>query len=363
MKLLLKIFGGLAILAVVAGGLGFFLLNRAAFTPHRPHDETVIRFTIEPGMGRNRLNEELARLDLIGSPALANLAVRFNDWTQVQAGEYELSPSQSLEDMYRLFAAGDVAAARHRIAIREGDRMLNIADDFAPVAGLADGETLLAIWDDPDFVRPFIEEFWFLTDEILDPELFHPFEGYFRPLTYEFRDESYTVEDITRTLLEFTEADLDPLRDEIAASGWTVHELLSFAAIVEGETPHLDEMADISGVFHNRLEAGWRLQSDVGAQYIADERQVRVTGDMVSVDSPFNTYMIFGLPVGPVNSPSLLALQTSLSPADNDYFFFAGDLFNCIDGRTHFNKEYADHDAFVERYLRPGYRAGYPVCP
>lgn len=367
-------------------------VGAVAFVGYRAHQEVgaisvaanptsteIIRFRIESGMTRNQIVEELASLGLIDNLEAINNAERnlrlsdrlglshllggeVLDWSRIQAGEYELSPSQSLAEMVQMFVDGDVASARHRITIREGERMTGIAPDFAPVANMS-AEELLAIWDDPDFVRPFIDEFWFLTDEILNEELFHPFEGYFRPLTYEFMEEFYTVEEITRTLLEVTDRELTPLRAEIEASGYTVHEMLAFAAIIQWEAAVTDEMADIAGVFYNRLNIGMRLQSDVGAQYIAEERQVHVTYDMIFVESPFNTYTIYGLPVGAVSSPAMAAIEASLRPSSHDYIFFIGDLFNCIDGRTHFFTNFNDHLAFQARYLQPGYDAGHAVCP
>lgn len=363
MKKILTIFLIFIVLGLGATAFAAHYIYRFADIPFETENTETIRFQIEAGMGTNRINQELYEQGLIGNPLFANLNARVRNWTQVQAGEYELSPSMSLLQMYTMFENGETAPARYRLTIREGERMLNIADDFYQVAGFETGGELLAAWDDHNFVRPFIDEFWFLTDEILNEELFHPFEGYFRPLTYDFFRETYSLEEITRMLLEFTERELAPLREAIEKSNYTVHELLSFGAIIQWEAAVYDEMPDIAGVFYNRLRDGWRLQSDVGAQYIADERQVRVTGEMVSVDSPFNTYIHFGLPVGPVSSPSIQAIRAVLDPSVHEYFFFIGDLFNCIDGKTHFFTNYPDHRAFQQRYLMPGYEAGHAVCP
>jgi len=380
-----KFLGILAVLLVLGIGALAFIGYRATQQlealriPANPETTEIVRFTVEPGMARYQIIEELASLGLLFDSDAINTAernLRFSDrlgisdllgwevldWSRIQAGEYELSAAMTLEEMFHKFATGDVAPPRHWITIREGERMTGIANDFAALAHMTP-EELLAVWDDRDFVRPFIEEFWFLTDEILDEEIFHPFEGYFRPLTYEFMEEFYSVEDITRALLEVTDRELSPLRAQIETSDYTVHELLSFAAIIQWEAAVLDEMPDIAGVFYNRLAIGMRLQSDVGAQYIAEERQVHVTYDMIHVDSPFNTYMIYGLPIGPVSSPAMAAITAALSPSVHGYYFFIGDLFQCIDGRTHFFTNFQDHLAFQARYLQPGYDAGHAVCP
>jgi len=383
MKVFLKIIGLLVAVGIVAAGfVGHNVhqtITEVLTVPANEASTEFVRFRIDPGMTRNQIIEELASLGLIANAARVNEADRNQrignrlgigyflgwealDWSRVQAGEYELSPSLSLSEMVQMFVNGDIASARHRITIREGERMTGIANDFAPVAGLS-AEELLATWDDPEFVRPFIDEFWFLTDEILNEELFHPFEGYFRPLTYEFMEEFYTVEDITRTLLNETNREFDAIRQDIETSGYTVQELLAFAAIIQWEAANTEEMNDIAGVFYNRLRDGWRLQSDVGAQYIAEERQVHVTFDMIGVQSGFNTYMIYGLPIGAVSSPSMPAILAALNPTAHGYFFFIGDLFQCIDGKTHFFTNYPDHLAFQQRYLQPGYDAGHAVCP
>ena len=356
-----KIMIGIIITIVIVSGMFALFIYRTGFVPIDSNDETAVRYRIETGMTPRMITQELEDVGLIRNAMMANIIIRLNGWSTVQAGEYELSQALTLEEMFQKFESGDVAEARHRVTIPEGARLSFIAEVLAPVVGM-DAEALLERWNDPELLQILIEDYWFLTEEILNKDLYYALEGYFYPLTYEFRDELYDVEEVTRELLDVTEQRLEILRESIETSEFTVHELLTFAAIIEGETQDNSEMANVSGVFHNRLAINMMLQTDVTVQYIADERNVRVDNEMLRIESPFNTYQNFGLPPGPVNSPSVHAIEAAMYPATHEYYFFISDMFNCVDGGKHYFTNFNDHLEFFNNYLLPSYEAGESVC-
>ena len=96
---------GLILLAMIAvGGYGYYLYD-STLKPVDSQDETVMNYKIEPGTTTKRVNQQLAELGLIKHPKMADLIVRLNDWSHIQAGEYALSPSLTLEEMYQKFEA------------------------------------------------------------------------------------------------------------------------------------------------------------------------------------------------------------------------------------------------------------------
>ena len=101
----------------------------------------------------------------------------------------------------------------------------------------------------------------------------------------------------------------------------TLNELMTMASIVEGETRHHFEKPIIAGVYYNRLKKRMRLEADPTIQYIIDDGPRRLLYEDLKINSPYNTYLNFGLPPGPVNSPSRESILSALYPAKHNYLF------------------------------------------
>ena len=354
--------GVLAIVIIGSGALGYTTVQDT-LKPVDETDKTTIVYELKPGSTPSSVLAELKELDLIKNVAAANLIVKQNDWSHIQAGKYELSRSLTLEEIFVKFESGEVAAPNTvKVTVPEGAILVEVAPQFADIVNLSEDEFLEAI-NNEVFLTSLIEKYWFLTDELLNEELNYPLEGYIYPATYSFlADKTYTVETLVHTLLDVTAEKIAPLKEALEASSLTIHEVFALASLVEAETPNTEEMPMVAGVFANRLDQKMKLQSDTTIQYVLDDRVVHVTGEMLTLESPYNTYYVSGLPVGAVGSPSFNALSAVLDPAKHEYIFFIGDLYECIDGKTHFFKTYDEHLDFYEKNLRPSYEAGYNVC-
>ena len=176
-------------------------------------------------------------------------------------------------------------------------------------------------------------------------------EGYLSPNTYEVYT-SATDEDIIRKLLSQTEAAFPAEYQERAAEmGFTMDQILTLASLVEKEAKESD-FARVSAVFHNRLKAKMKLQSDVTIHYITGVRKMALAESDLQVKSPYNTYVVDGLPVGPVCNPSPKAIQAALYPdemltAENYLFFCAKEPES---GELYFSKTLAEHERAVAVY-------------
>lgn len=173
-------------------------------------------------------------------------------------------------------------------------------------------------------------------------------EGYLFPGVYDFYEKSSAEEVINKLVSEFNNFISDSLKEQSKKLGYSVHELITLASIVEGETNKIDEMPIVAGVYLNRLRIGMKLQADPTVQYIIDGKWKRLTFNDLRINSPYNTYLYAGLPPGPINSPGKNAILASFYPAKHDYLFFVADT----KGGHNFAKTYSEHLRYVAEYRR-----------
>jgi len=286
--------------------------------------------------------------------------VRFNGWGTIQVGEYEVYAGMSLEEMFKLFEGPDgdyvdVCELNTCVIIPEGwelDQIARLMANHDDINVDISRRRLLELWANEEFLAELIEEFWFLTDEILHPDILFPLEGYFYPIRHEIPLDVEDAREMTRVMLRMSERMFARYRNQVEEHDWTMHEILTFASIVQGEAANVSEMAGISGVFHNRYDINYPFRSCVTVHYFyPGERQMHVTIPMSQTPSPFNTYILAGLPPGPINSPQRAAIDATLEPVEHDYFFFIGDIYNCVDGGTMFSRTLDEHNQLVARYI------------
>lgn len=175
-------------------------------------------------------------------------------------------------------------------------------------------------------------------------------EGYLFPATYTFEPNT-TAEDHIRTLVDETFRRLDAAGVAEADR----HTVLTKASLIQREARLADDFYRVSRVIENRLAEGWRLEFDSATQYGAGETgSVWSSGDALDADNPYNTYVITGLPVGPIAAPGDLAIDAVLNPAEGPWFFFV--TVNLATGETVFSETLAQHERGVAQ-LRAWCRA------
>ena len=220
------------------------------------------------------------------------------------------------------------------VTIPEG---FNLSQIFARLDyhGITDADALWHAATYHDFNFPFLDSST-LGDR-------HRLEGFLFPDTYSFFVESTPVEAISRMLRQFNRVFDEDMVDRAEEMGFTVHEIVILASMIEREAGDDEERPRISAVIHNRLNY-WDhpiLQIDATLFYATAALGVPFSYDM---DSPFNTYIHPGLPPGAIASPGMASLRAALFPATTDEFFYALNLY----GTHNFFATYAQHRAFVE---------------
>jgi UPF0755 protein len=265
---------------------------------------------IEPGLDAGAVLRRLTEAGVLRDARLARAWLAWRGTAgRLHAGEYRFDRPSSALDVLRRLERGDVVL--HAVTLPEGLTQRQIAVRFAE-AGLGSMETLLEAFGDPSAIRD------------LDPEA-EDLEGYLFPDTYQF-PRSASAEEIARALVaRFREAVGEDWVERARRSELGVRGAVTLASMIERETAVPAERGRISRVFHNRLARGMRLECDPTVLY-ALERAGRPVERLTYADlrhaSPWNTYVIGGLPAGPIANPGRASLEAALRPDDGNELYF-----------------------------------------
>ena len=292
-----------------------------------------------------------AQVELEG---IVDSALYFDIWgrrvgldQQVRAGSYLLEGPLGLEEFADMLRQGG-AAEETIVTLREGLTKYHVADRLAD-AGLVDRERFLEVTRSPERYG------W-------DDEEIEALEGYLFPDTYRFSEdmsETVIADRLVRRWREMTDPLFDEYSDEVAVLkeeyDLDLHDIIIMASLIERETGVDDERPVIARVFYNRLDRGMRLQTDPTCVYGSDTYNQRPTPELCRDEyNRYSTYVIEGLPPGPIANPSVESLRAAMSPSDDeevqDYLYFVSRRDGT--GRHYFSSNYEDHRRAINRYLR-----------
>jgi len=255
--------------------------------------------------------------------------------TRIQSGKYLFRSGISNIDLLRALREGK-GAVLIPVTLAEGLLARTQAQLLSRQVGL----------DSAEFVRLVYDESFAQSLGIASSSL----EGYLMPDTYNLYWQPDAREVIHRMVERFKFFFNDSLQARMDELGWTTNEVVTLASIVEGETALPYEMTRISGVYHNRLRKGMRLQADPTIQFMIDDGPRRILHVDLLRDDPYNTYRRQGLPPGPVNNPGRAAILAALYPENHRYLFFVA---NRLGGHS-FSTNFAEHTRNVRMYKRRG---------
>ena len=167
-------------------------------------------------------------------------------------------------------------------------------------------------------------------------------EGFLFPDTYEFYQGESAAVAISRFLNNFQNKVTADIQSTASGKGFTVKELVTFASLIEKEAGSDDERGNIASAIQNRLNAGWKLQLDSTINYIKGTSTFNLYNSDLEIESPYNTYLYEGLPIGPICSPGLASIKAVIDHPSTDYWFWYA-----VDGESTFFTNQSDFDAFV----------------
>lgn len=308
------------------GGAALAVVVAVVFLGGRPGDP--VRVVVPPGATLSSVADSLSARDVIHFPTLFKAYARLRRAERkLKAGTYDLETGSSWRVALRRVTRGEMVTVP--LTIPEGFRLAQMVDRIAEVSEQSP-ERVLAALEDPTAAERL---------GVPGPGL----EGYLFPDTYRFArgvPASAVVDAMAARYRAFWTPERIARRERL---GLSERDVVTLASIVQAEARRLEEMPRIAGVYHNRLERGWRLEADPTVLYALGgyrERLLFAAIDSVQ-DHPYNTYRQDGLPPGPIGSPGELAIDAALAPEDHDYLFFVA----FPDGSHVFTRSLAEHNA------------------
>lgn len=328
------------IIFAIGGTLGYTYI-KSALEPVDADSEEKVDVEIPIGSSTSTIAGILEENGIIKNALIFRFYIKLNNESDFQAGEYSFSPSMSLNEIIESLKSGKIVLeSSHRVTVPEGLTMEQIADIFANNFSFTSEEFMDKV-NDEAYIEELMEKYpLLLTEAILDEDIRTPLEGYLFAITYDFYEEDPSIETIVEMMLDQTQRVVSLYIEEIEELGFSIHEAITLASIIEKETGHLDQRNEISGVFHNRLEIGMPLQTDPTVLYALGEHKDRVLYKDLEVESPYNTYYVDGLPVGPISNFAASSLEAVLNPVESDYLYFMHDK----EGNIHFAKTLEEHN-------------------
>ena len=280
--------------------------------------------TIEKGMSLNSVSHLLLENEIIVNQNIFKLKVITRGLaSKIPTGRFLINGKISdaiLIDL--IFNKGPI---KLKLTIPEGSQAKNLFKDI---------NTLLNT--DYDFNK------YFNSTEILEQYKVDAssLEGYLYPDTYYLYHDSSPEEIIDILLSEFWKKFDENLQDRANQLGFSVHEVVTLASIIEGEAMLDSERSTISSVYHNRLKINMKLQADPTIQYIIPGPPKTLSNRDLRIKSDYNTYQNYGLPPGPINNPGIASIKAALYPEDTNFLFFVAQG----DGSHAFTTNEKDHE-------------------
>ena len=280
--------------------------------------------TIEKGMSLNSVSNLLLENEIIVNQNIFKLKVITRGLaSKIPTGRFLIDGKISdaiLIDL--IFNKGPI---KLKLTIPEGSQSKNLFKDI---------NTLLNT--DYDFNK------YFNSTEILEQYNVNAssLEGYLYPDTYYLYHDSSPEEIIDILLSEFWKKFDENLQDRANQLGFSVHEVVTLASIIEGEAMLDSERSTISSVYHNRLKINMKLQADPTIQYIIPGPPKTLSNRDLRIKSDYNTYQNYGLPPGPINNPGIASIKAALYPEDTNFLFFVAQG----DGSHAFTTNEKDHE-------------------
>lgn len=311
-----------SILIIIIGLISFFNVSLGSASK----DTTPVVFTVNKGESTSTILNNLKTSNLIKNTTTAKIYVKLAKLNNLQAGSYNLNRTMSAKEILKTINAGKIIDDSITVTFVEGKRLTYYAKVIANNFPYTEEEVINTL-SDQTFLQELIDKYWFITNDILNKNIYYPLEGYIFPDTYSFQKNA-SIKSIIMTLLNEMNNKLSNYQEQIEKSNLSIHEILTLASIVELEGASSKDRSGVAGVFYNRLNDGWTLGSDV-TTYYAEQKDfdVELTIQAYNACNSYNTRgtCFTGLPVGPICSAGLESLEATINPTIGDYYYFVAD--------------------------------------
>lgn len=324
-------FAGIVFLCLLIAS--FVFLKKVSKFSSTPFDATgkEIKFNINSGQNLSTISDNLQNNGIIKNSFFFKILASYKESSRkLKAGEYILSASKTPLEILSIITKGSVKL--YKLTLPEGLNIKEVAQRVEQ-AGFGASENFLLLAENQEFARKLG------IDQV-------SLEGYLYPETYFFPKNTPQQKIIAAMVQAFNKAYNKEFRKQTIDMGFSIHEVVTLASIIEKETGAAKERPVISSVFHNRLKKGMRLESDPTVIYGIKDFNGNITRKDLRTWTPYNTYKIKALPPGPIANPGGLSIKAALYPDKTDYIFFVSKK----DTTHKFSRTIQGHNKAVRKY-------------
>lgn len=345
-----------------AGGYFGYQYVLDSLLPIDANSKKYVTVQIPDGSNVQEIGTTLEKAGLVKYGLIFSFYAKYKNYTDLKAGYYNLQKSMSTEDLLKELQKGGTAEPQEPVlatlTIPEGYTLDQIAQAVGQLQGdfkeSLTAEAFLAKVQDENFISQEVAKYPSLLESLPTKEsgARYRLEGYLFPATYSIK-ESTTIESLIDEMLAAMDKNLSPYYSTIKSKNLTVNELLTIASLVEKEGAKTEDRKLIAGVFYNRLNRDMPLQSNIAILYAQGKlgQNISLAEDVAidtNIDSPYNVYKNVGLMPGPVDSPSLDAIESSINQTKSDNLYFVADV---TDGKVYYANNQEDHDRNVAEHV------------
>ena len=349
---------------LVLGGIGGFFgygYVQESLKPVDSSSKDYVTVQIPDGANVQEIGSTLEKSGLVKHGLIFSFYAKYKG-ADLKSGYYNLKKSMSTDELIQELQKGGTPEAQApvlaNLTIPEGYTLEQIAQTVGQLQGEfkepLTADAFLAKAQDETFISQLVAKYPNLLGSLptKDSGVRYRLEGYLFPATYTIKD-STTVESLIDEMVAAMDKAMSPYYATIKEKNLTVNELLSIASLVEKEGAKTEDRKKIAGVFYNRLNVGMPLQSNIAILYAQGKLGQKISladdaGIDTTIDSPYNVYTHLGLMPGPVDSPSLDAIEASVNQTKSDYLYFVA---NVEDGKVYFATTKEEHDQNVAEHI------------
>lgn len=329
---------------IVPGIGGFVWYQYQLFSSPNQLSSNEVFYEVVPGKTWDQVIEDLHQVGVITQPESFKIYVRLlGPRAKLKVGDYAFPSGQKPYQVLSVLGSG--ISRQFNFTVTEGMNIFEIAKQFQDL-GLGTYDEMLGLLKNNSKAS---QDLGFSVPS---------YEGFLFPDTYKIT-KYMKAEDLIKMMRSKFNQVFAEIYDQKLQPQMSVLELVTLASIVEKETGAANERPTISAVFHNRLKKGMLLQTDPTIIYgIADltgKYEIKIASKDIREPTRYNTYVIKGLPPGPIANPGKEALLAAMKPDDSDYLFFVSKN----DGTHIFSRTYDEHNSYVVKFQKdPSARQG-----
>lgn len=325
-----------------------------------------ISVEIPENSGSSYIGQLLESAGVIKSGKVFNYYTKFKNISNLKSGYYNLQASMTMDEIIEALQKKGSDKPQEpslgTVLVKEGYTIEQIAKAVEVNSSAKKGKNSSTGLKAKDFLKLMKDDAFITKMKAKYPTLLanlpnstdakYVLEGYLFPATYNVHDDT-TVESLAEEMLSTMDTYLSPYYATISSSNYNVNEILTLASLVEKEGATDDDRKNIASVFYNRLDSDMALQSNIAVLYalgkLGQETTLKEDATIdTNIDSPYNVYVHKGLMPGPVDSPSLSAIEAVINPSTTKYMYFVADVTT---GEVYFAENYEDHQHNVETYI------------